>query len=92
MAGFFYCSYLLPTYKQCYQWLVAYLCAPVAMYCSVEGCAFGQAVRGIEMFAGLEDTGGAILQANLHLPLQDEYPLGRNRAVKLAAEAYGAVS
>lgn len=42
------------------------------------------------MLTRLEDTRHTALQANLHQPTQDETPLRRTRAMKLAAKPYRA--
>src|SRR6266581_80444 len=80
------------SHKQCDERLLAALRAPVAVQFRVEGCAFGQRVGRIEVLSRLEHAAAAIVQADLHLSRQNEYPLRLGRAVPLAPEADRAVA
>jgi hypothetical protein len=53
------------------------LAAPVAVHCGVEGGARRQGVGREEVLARPEDPAAAVLQADLHLPAEDEHPLRR---------------
>ncbi len=51
-----------------------------------------QHIRRIEMVAGLEHAGAAVLQANFHLPGQDHHPLRVGGAVEGAGKTHRAVA
>ena len=51
-----------------------------------------QHIGRIEVVAGLEHPGGAVLQANFHLPGQNHHPLGVGGAVEGAGKTYRAVA
>src|SRR5258706_11242091 len=74
------------------EWLCAGLPTPVAVQRRVEGRAGRQRVVGIEVLAGAEGARAAVLQVDLHLPAEDENPLRRDRHMKVAAKADGAVA
>lgn len=80
---------LLLAHKQRHQRVRADLAAPVAVDRCVKGRALGQHVGAEKVFAWAKYTRLTTLQANLHLPAQNENPLGEARAVKGAAKAYG---
>src|SRR5258708_28631830 len=79
-------------YKQRHQRVLAALRAPVPVQLRIERSAFGQRVGRIEMLPRLEHAAAAVLQADLHLSRQNEYPLRLGRAVPLAPEADRAVA
>src|SRR3990167_10568133 len=66
--------------------------APVAVHGGIEGGAGRQRVGREEVLAGAKYQRRAVLQADLHLPAQDEHPLRIGAAVELAAKANRAVA
>src|SRR5688500_4749481 len=69
----------------------AALRAAVSVELGIEARPFRQHVRREEVLARREAARVAVLKADLHLAVQNEYPLRLGGAVKVAAEADGTV-
>lgn len=65
---------------------------PVAVNGRVKRGALGQHVSRIKMLTGLKNPRYAALQADFHLPLQNEDPLRVGRTMKLAPETHRALT
>jgi hypothetical protein len=63
------------THKQGHQGFFAQLTTPVAVHFGVKLSAYRQGIGRVKVVATAEDAAAAVLQSDLHLAIQNEYPL-----------------